>query len=106
MFTIENTENFPNKGPSFFPKIRDIEITTAGVYELLSGCNPWKSQGPNSIHAPFLKNTASEMAPMLIHLYQLSLTTGVLPRIWKQAYTTPIYKVGERTDLRTTGLSP
>ena len=35
---------------------------------------------------------------MLTHLYQLSLTTGVLPRIWKEAYVTPIYKAGERTD--------
>ena len=98
VFTIENTENFPNKGPSSFPKIGDIEITTVGVYKLLSDCDPWKSQGPDNIHACFLKNTASEMAPMLTHLYQLSLRTGVLPRVWKQAHITPIYKAGDRTD--------
>ena len=125
VFTIENTENFPNntgrtpckhgpvfaqylhdwtlygintvqkqvriymafflcKGPSPFPKIGDIEITTTGVYKLLSNCHPWKSTGPDNIHACFLKNTAREMAPMLTHLYQLSLTTGVLPKIWKK----------------------
>ena len=70
VFTIENTENFPNKGPSSYPKFQDIEITTAGVYKLLSDCKPWKSPGPDNIHASFLKNTASEMAPMLTHLYQ------------------------------------
>ena len=32
---------------------------------------------------------------MLIHLYQRLLTTGVLPKIWKEAYVTPIYKAGE-----------
>ena len=98
VFTIENTENFPNKGPSPFPKIGDTEITTTGVYKLLSNCHPWKSPGPDNIHACFLKNTAREMAPMLTHLYQLSLTTAVLPKIWKEAYVTPIYKAGERTD--------
>ena len=40
VFTIENTENFPNKGPSSYPKFQDIEITTAGVYKLLSDCKP------------------------------------------------------------------
>ena len=46
----------------------------------------------------FLKNTANEIAPMLTRLFQLSLRTGVLPAVWKQAYVTPIYKTGERTD--------
>ena len=35
---------------------------------------------------------------MLTHLYQFSLTMGVLPRIWKEAYVTPIYKAGKRND--------
>ena len=61
--------------------------------------NPQKSVGPDNIPACFLKNTANEIAPMLTHLFQLSLRTGVLPSVWtKQAFITPIYKAGEKTD--------
>ena len=35
---------------------------------------------------------------MLTHLFQLSLRTGILPSVWKQAFVTPIYKAGDKTD--------
>ena len=35
---------------------------------------------------------------MLTHPFQLSLRTGILPSVWKQAFVTPIYKAGDKTD--------
>ena len=100
MFTTEDLTNFPHKGPSDYPQIDGIEITTSGVCKLLSDCNPHKSAGPDNIHSCFLKNTANEIAPMLTHLFQSSLSTGIIPSVWKQAYVTPIYKTGSRSDAR------
>ena len=99
VFTTENTATFQTRVHLLFLKLEILRLLyTTGVYKLLSDSNPWKSPGPDNIHDCFLKITAREMAPMLTHLYQLSLTTGVLPRIWKEAYVTPIYKAGEITD--------
>ena len=35
---------------------------------------------------------------MLMHLFQQSLRDHTIPAIWKQAYVTPIYKKGNRSD--------
>ena len=92
VFTTEDLTNFPHKGPSHYPQIDDIEITASGVCKLLSDSNPHKSAGPDNIHSCFLKNTANEIAPMLTHLFQSSLRTGIIPSVWKQAYVTPVSK--------------
>ena len=57
-----------------------------------------KSTGPDNIHAAFLKNTAFETAPLLTHLFQQSLRSGIVPISWKQANVTPVYKKGDKTD--------
>ena len=35
---------------------------------------------------------------MLTHLFQQSLRDNSIPAVWKQAYVTPIYKKGNRSD--------
>ena len=100
VFTTEDLTNFPHIGPSRYPQIDDIEITTSGVCKLQSDCNPHKSAGPDNIHSCFLKNTDNEIAPMLTHVFQSLLSTGIIPSMWKQAYVTPVYKAGSRSDAR------
>ena len=80
------------------PSIPEINIILQGVINLLSGCNPHKSPGPDNIHTAFLKQASSEIAPMLTHLFQQSLRDRSVPAVWKQAYITPIYKKGNRSD--------
>ena len=54
---------------------RKYAISKAHAY-----CLPMQ---PSSL---FLKNTANEIAPMLTHLLQQSLTHDTLPSAWKHAY--------------------
>ena len=75
-----------------------IIITIPEILKLLSEINPHKASGPDNILACVLKETASEIAPMLTHLFQQSLNTGVIPPEWKQAYVTPIYKKGNKAN--------
>ena len=58
VFTIEENNNLPDKEISSYPAISNIEITVPGVYNLLSNCNPHKSQGPDNVHNYVLKETA------------------------------------------------
>ena len=68
--------------------------------KVLANCDTNKSPGPDNIHAAFLKQVASEIASLLTHLFNQSLTEGTVPASWKQAYVTPIYKRGTKTDPR------
>ena len=79
--------NVPNMGISPYPPIADIEITLNGVFKLLANHNCNKSSGPDGISAIFLKNTATEIAPILTHLFQQSLESGILPAAWKPGYS-------------------
>ena len=62
--------------------IKEIEITEQNV---LTNHKLHKSPGPDDIGASFLKNTVTKIAPMLTHLFQQSLSSGVLPLVWKHA---------------------
>ena len=100
VFTIDSNEpHIINRNNTETDQtIQDIEISISGVYNLLSKSDIHKSQGPDNIHPHFLKETASELAPMLTHLFQQSLDSGVLPNDWKKAYVTPIYEKGDKTN--------
>ena len=48
VFTNRNdSSDLPNMGPSPYPDISELEITTAGVKKLLQNLDPSKSQGPD-----------------------------------------------------------
>ena len=74
-----------------------IEIGEEGVKKLLSGVNPSKAGGPDGIPARFLKEAASELAPVYTHLFQQSYNSGVLPKSWTHAIVAPIFKKGKRS---------
>lgn len=74
----------------------DIEITTEGVEKLLSQINPAKSPGPDQIPNVFLKTMCKEIAPIITHLFQRSLTTSQLPADWLRGNISCIYKKGDR----------
>ena len=39
-----------------------------------------------------------EISPMLTHIFQQSLDSGVVPTHWKHAYISPVFKKGSKTD--------
>ena len=65
VFTTENLQSFPDKGPSPHPDIDDITISSPGILKLLNNLNVNKATGPDRIYARILRETSSTIAPML-----------------------------------------
>ena len=93
-----NSADLPSMGPSPYPDITEIEITTAGVKRLLQDLDPSKSHGPNKIPSKLLKLMASEIAPSLSLVFAASLHQGVVPQEWKLALVTPLFEKGCRKE--------
>ena len=96
VFTEEDLSNKPDKGPSPYTEMENIEICEKGVLKLLLKIKPNKATGPDEIPAAMLRTAAEELAPILTKLFQVSLNTGYVPNEWRQAWVVPIFKKGER----------
>ena len=97
VFTKENQEYIPDKGPSPFKPMDKITITDAGVTKCINRLNEKKASGPDKIPITILKKTAIAITPVLSFIFQQSLDTGEIPQDWKNANVVPIFKKGDRT---------
>ena len=95
-FTREDLSNIPVLENSPHPSMPDILVEENGVKKLLQNLNPRKASGPDKIPCRLLKELASELAPALTLLFNKSLSTGEVPKIWKHALVQPIFKKGDR----------
>ena len=98
VFTIEDLQNLPDKGPSPHPDIDNITISSFGIFKLLNKLNINKATGPDHIGARILKETSSVIAPILRIIFQRSLDTGTIPEDWKVANIVPIHKKNDRSN--------
>ena len=94
VFGTDDDSTLPELGPSQYPDMDDIRITTAGVLKLLKNLKQHKATGPDGISAKVLKETADQISPAITLLFQASLHQGCIPSTWKKALVVPIYKKG------------
>ncbi len=71
------------------------QITLSDVCSVLKELNVSKSPGPDHIAPLFLKLAADFISPSLTYLFNLSLITNTIPRIWKSAFVVPLSKGGD-----------
>ena len=74
-----------------------IKILRNDVFHALAGLNPRKAYGPDGV-PPIVRNCASVLAPCLVKLFQLCLSTSTFPSCWKFAYIQPVPKKGDRSN--------
>ena len=79
-----------------FPTAPDLVISENGILKLLQKLNPNKAAGPDDIKPKVLKELATHIAPILYVIFGVSLDTGVVPRDWRCANVSPVYKKGEK----------
>ena len=69
-------------------------ITEAITLKQLKALQVNKSCGPDGLHPLLLRELADPLAQPLTRLFNASQTSGVLPRDWKTAQVSPIFKKG------------
>ncbi len=93
VFTREDTNSVPNfELRQVEAALQDITFTRQEVEDLLKELNINKSQGPDLLHPRLLFEARSEISRPLFLIFRKSLDTGTLPKDWKDANITPIYK--------------
>ena len=80
----------------FDRKMPEIEISLQGIENLLKSISPNKSPGPEEIPARVFRDLGPEIAPYLQVVFNKSLTESKVPKDWKVANITPIFKSGDR----------
>ena len=78
--------------------ISEIEIKPDKVLKQLKNLNVSKSCGPDNCHPYFLRECAEEIYVPLSEIFQKSVSTGEVPKDWKTANITCIFKKGNKQD--------
>ena len=69
-----------------------LHITESEVLDQLHIINTCKPPGPDNVSPKVLKQIAQSIYKPLTKLFNTSLSSGTLPKIWKIAHVTPVYK--------------
>ena len=67
------------------------------VTKLLKGLNPSKALGPDELHPSVIKELATELGWVFVHLFQQSIDTGEIPKEWSLVNICPLFKKGDRS---------
>ena len=78
------------------PNINPLTITARGIEKLLLRLNEKKAIGPDQIPNQFLKHAAKPVSEILQLIFTQSLSTGILPRDWRDANISPVFKKDDR----------
>ena len=60
----------------------------------------------DNLTSRILKELHNEIAPILTDIFNSSLSDGTVPKNWKKAYVTPVYKKDPNQNQKTTALYP
>ena len=72
--------------------LSSVSCSPKEVHKLLSTLKIKTASGPNGLSSHMLRNTATAIASSLSNLFNLSLSSGVVPSEWKLSNVTPVYK--------------
>ena len=97
-FTEENLNDIPVKAPETDILFINSKITEAKIVEKIKKLKENSAAGPDGIGPRFLKSTMSEIVKPLCIVFNISIDTGKVPKDWKHARVTPIFKKGPKGD--------
>lgn len=85
---------------SQYSQIIKIIINKNEILNKLKSVNVNKGTGPDNIPPIFVKRCASALVDPLSIIYQNSIDEGKFPSLWKKARVVPIFKNGDRKDIK------
>ena len=74
-------------------------FTFYAVLDELATMNTKSSPGEDHLEPFFIKLAAPIIAAPLAHIFNLSISKGIFPTVWKTAFVTPLFKGGDREDI-------
>ena len=96
VFTREPEGDIPRIKERTNIKIPDLVITVEMVLDALKNINVYKSCGPDNLHPRLLIELADIIALPVTILFNATLKDGNIPKDWKMAFITGIFKKGSR----------
>ena len=97
VFSREDTSVIPPPVEAPHPPMDEIGIDRLGIVKLLTQLKDHKACGPDLLPTKILKEAAEPVSVFLKAIFVKSLSSGTLPRDWKLANITPVYKKGDRS---------
>ena len=99
-FTAEDFSSTPNFRPRQLQTqpLETVHITEEIVHKKLQSLRSDKSPGPDKLHPRILKELAKELTTPLAIICNKCIDKGTLPRQWKEAIVTPIFKKRCKSD--------
>ena len=79
------------------PFMNDIAVSKDGVIKLLKGLNPSKALGPDELQSRVLEELATELGPVLAHLFQQSINTSEIPKECHLQISAPFFEKNDRS---------
>ena len=98
VFTTEDVETVPNKAMETETVLNSVQITEGKIREKIQNLKQNSAAGPDGIGPHVLKAAVNELSKPLAYIFRESLKSGQVPRDWKHARVTPIYKKGPKGD--------
>ena len=78
--------------------LKDIVISKEIVIREIDRLKKTKSPGPDNIYPRILKECREQLGEPIARLFQNSIDTGFVPKLWRQANVVPIFKKGDKSD--------
>ena len=75
------------------------KVSLSTVTKIISGLDNGKATGLDGICVKTLKAGSPILAYYLTHIYNMSLSTGIVPKCWKRKRVTPLFKKGDADDV-------
>ena len=100
--TNSSTSHTPTPLDTESPSCSEFNLRPFSVHEVheaLLSLDPKKPAGPDNLGPYYLKLAADFIAEPLTCIYNLTLTTKEIPKIWKMAHVFPLLKGGEPSSL-------
>jgi hypothetical protein len=94
---INTLPNFPSRTVETL-SLTDIALTKTGIVNLIKKLNPHKSPGPDKISPKLLQLIPEEISDYLLLIFNKCFQHQDIPKTWKSANVTPVFKKGNRSD--------
>ena len=83
---------------SFDAPLVDIDFNVDKVTHIFTNLKEASAPGSDSVHPKVLRECNEVLSTPIFSIIRKSLDEGMLPDAWKEAYVTPIYKGGKKSD--------